>query len=210
MSAEKNISFFSKYSKAERSIIFEVPIYTIQINDVDFYQINKDIEELKNSKITLDIKNSIYEDSNFPNTPACNILKQKMLTEVEKTLDKEMVCERIWCILLQKGQTVNYHTHDSNTHLYPLEYWSVSFYTKVPEGSSDFIFYLTFCNKIMHPVYIPAQVGKMMMFNSYLPHMTNRHNSEETRIVVSANFIPKYPSTKPTPDWKDYTDSSII
>lgn len=210
MSAAESVSFFSNYPEAKRSIIFEVPIYTMQINDVDFYQINKDIEKLKNSKITLDIKNSIYEDSNFPNTPACNILKHKMLTEVEKTLNKEMICERIWCIILEKGQNVNYHTHDSNMHLHPLDYWSISFYTQVPEGSSDFIFYLTFCNKIVSQVYIPAEVGKIMMFNSYLPHMTNRHDSEEARIVVSANFIPKYPNTKPSPDWKKYTDSSII
>jgi len=210
MSQNKNASFFSKYPKAERSIIFEVPIFVIEISNVDFNQINKDIEELRNSKITSDIKNSIYEDSNFPNTPACIDLKNKILEEVEKTIGQEMICERIWTIILSEGQSVNYHTHDSNTHMHPLDYWSISFYTKVPEGSSDFIFYLTFCNKIVHPVYIPTKIGKMMIFNSYIPHMTNRHNSKETRIVVSANFIPKNPNTKPIPDWKDYKDSSIM
>lgn len=184
--------------------IFTLPVFTVHIKDIDLDQINSDIEAMEKFKVSFDPKDTHYEDRKFPDTPECNKLKQRMLEEVERVVKRKMICETIWSITLHDGQTVNYHTHDSNLHLYPEENWSVAFYTKVPEGSADFIFYLAFCNRITQLVSFPPEAGRMTIFNSYIPHQTGRHESKESRVVVSANFIPQDPTKKPSPDWNDY------
>lgn len=191
-------------SNVERINLFTLNAFTVRIDDVDLDQINKDVDAMEEFKVSFDPKDTHFEDRKFPDTFECNKLKQRMLEEVCKLTGVEMHCETIWTITLYEGQSVNYHTHKSNTHLYPDEYYSVAFYTKVPEGSADFIFYLPICNEIEQMVPIAPEAGRLMMFNSYVPHMTGRHHSKESRIVVSANYVPVNPRTKPSPDWTDY------
>ena len=55
-------------------------------------------------------------------------------------------------------------------------------------------------------VVVKAETGSLVIFNSFIMHMTNRHqNKDENRIVVSANFWPKQPDTTPTQDWSAYS-----
>jgi hypothetical protein len=191
-------------SKIERVNLFTLDAFTVDIEDVDLDQINKDIDAMEEFKVSFDPKDTHFEDRKFPDTPECDKLKERMLEEVCKVTGKEMACETIWTITLYEGQSVNYHTHKSNLHLYPDEYFSVAFYTKVPEGSADFLFYLPICNAIEQILPLTPKAGRMTIFNSYVPHMTGRHHAKESRIVVSANYVPVHPKTKPNPDWSDY------
>jgi hypothetical protein len=44
----------------------------------------------------------------------------------------------------------------------------------------------------------------LIVFNSFINHMTNRHYNEEQRVVVSANLSPVNENLSENPDWSAY------
>jgi hypothetical protein len=60
-------------------------------------------------------------------------------------------------------------------------------------------------NFAVHP-----EVGMLVVFNSYITHMTARHKVDEPRRVLSMNLGPKNPSNLPNADWSVYWDRPTI
>jgi hypothetical protein len=52
--------------------------------------------------------------------------------------------------------------------------------------------------------------GKLVVFNSYITHMTARHSIDEPRLVVSMNLAPVVPNIDPNADWSVYWNRPII
>ena len=55
-------------------------------------------------------------------------LSAKYDQTVNAILGREMVMDSAWTLTLERGQSVVGHTHKVNTQLYPLDYYSQSFY----------------------------------------------------------------------------------
>ena len=188
--------------------LFSLNVYTSYLNNIDNNLILKEIEEHSGS--IPDVKDpypahTFYEDRTFPfNMPEC----KKLFFEIERTvssaLNRPMNIDSIWTLSLEKGQSVTAHTHKVNTHLYPEEYFSISYYINAPENSADLIFTTSHCNAIETSTAIAPKTGMLIMFNSFINHMTNRHYNEEPRVVVSANLSPVKPNLSANPDWSAY------
>jgi hypothetical protein len=146
-----------------------------------------------------------FEDERLPlNAPECEKLKQLMTDKVSAVAGKPMMLAEIWSLTLNRGQSITVHTHKSNTHMRPEDYYSVSYYVNAPEGSARLIFNVNICNTIERLIPITPEPGMFLIFNSFIQHYSDRHNSDEQRLVISANFHPENPDLTPVPDWSAY------
>ena len=150
-----------------------------------------------------------YEDKRYPfGQVESEKLIDNLTQVVSIALNKEMVLDEIWTLTLEHGQSVSAHSHKSNLHIKPEEYFSIAYYPSAPNDSADLIFLVTAGNTIENSISIKPKTGDLVIFNSYLMHMTNRHrNKEHNRIVISANFSPKYKDVSPRQDWTAYSRS---
>ncbi len=188
--------------------LFSLNVYTSYLKDINNNIILKEIQEHSGS--IPDVKDpypahTFYEDRTFPfEKPEC----KKLFKEIEKTvssiLNREMKINSIWTLSLEKGQSVTAHTHKVNTHLYPEEYFSISYYINAPKDSADLIFTTSHCNTIETSTAITPETGMLIVFNSFINHMTNRHYNEQQRVVVSANLSPVNENLSENPDWSAY------
>jgi hypothetical protein len=146
-----------------------------------------------------------FEDERLPlNAPECEKLKRLMTDKVSAVAGKPMMLAEIWSLTLNKGQSITVHTHKSNTHMHPEEYYSVSYYVNAPAGSARLIFNINICNTVERLIPITPESGMFLIFNSFIQHYSDRHNSDEPRLVISANFHPVQPNLEHVPDWSAY------
>lgn len=191
-----------------------IPLIAINIFKTSLPDVNnqKLVQEITSSDGALaehylkDKNHTYYEDQRYPfGKEEAESLIKKLTTAVSSILNKEMILEEIWTLTLQKGQSVAWHSHKSNTHLHPQDYFSIAYYANAPENSAELIFTTTACNTLEQSYTLSPEAGGLVVFNSFIPHMTSRHLSDEPRIVISANFSPKYPNSTPTQDWTAYS-----
>ncbi len=191
--------------------LIDMNVYVCRIQNVDNQKITN---EIKNNSTDISQKyldgylqnhnHTYYEDKKYPNTEECNKLKSLISIKVNQVLKKPMKMESIWTLTLEQGQSVSYHSHKSNAHLHPIEYYSIAYYPTVPKGSAKLIFHTTAYGVIDANSSIEPEESMLLIFNSFIPHMTDRHLPQDPRIVVSANFAPINRNTKIVPDWSAY------
>jgi hypothetical protein len=178
------------------------------------------IKEIDNKKLMYEILNfstpikqdfiedknhSYYEDMRYPfGCEESEKLINLLIKKVSEIVGKEMEMEAIWSLTLNNGQSVAMHSHKSNFHVHDEEYYSIAYYVSSPEGSADLCFSATACNTLENTTQIRPEEGMLVVFNSFVPHMTNRHKSDISRTVISANFTPKYPDLSRFQDWSAY------
>jgi hypothetical protein len=191
--------------------LINIDVFACPIKDVDNEKIISEINDYS-EEIDKKFKDSYlkthnhthYEDRKYPKTKECEKLKLIISNKVDEVLNKKMKIESIWTLTLNKGQSVSYHSHKSNSHLHPIDYYSVAYYPSAPNGSANLLFHTTAFSQIDSISSIKPETGMLLIFNSFIPHMTDRHNSPIPRVVVSANFSPINPNTKVVPDWSAY------
>lgn len=197
----------------------EIPLirlsaYSTIIDSVDNSLIYEDIIRFqKDAKSSIGEKNTgvegsyyaSYEDSLFPKySEECKKLVLAIKDSVCSILGVEMTMESIWALILRKGESVSAHSHKSNTHMFPNEYFSIAYYVRTPPGSARLFFEAPYCNTIENLVSVNPKDGTLLIFNSFVKHFTERHQIDEERVVVSANFRPVQPNLTPVPDWSAY------
>lgn len=179
-----------------------------EISGIDNKKLFQEIQEhsgVIGANFLADKNHTYYEDKKYPfGQPESEKLIEALNNAVSTSLGKEMQMEAIWTLTLENGQSVSMHSHKSNLHMRPSEYFSIAYYVNAPEGSADLIFETDYCGTIENQTRISPETGMLVIFNSFIRHMTNRHDSNEKRIVVSANFTPVNPDTTPTQDWSAY------
>lgn len=196
----------------EQRNLIKLPIYISRIPGID----NKLLfDEIKNTDGVIKYElasgymetttHTYYEDTPFPRTgPESIKLKNEMLNAVNLVASKKMKIDGIWAIFLNQGNSVSAHTHKSNTHMYPMDYYSAAYYVNAPANSAKLIFNVNYCNTIEETHFIDPEPGMLVIFNSFISHMTDRHENIDPRLVVSASFSPEHPNTSPQPDWSGY------
>ena len=128
----------------------------------------------------------------------------KIEESVSAVAGKPMTTDEAWTLTLSKGQSVMSHSHRSNWHMYPNEYFSVAYYANAPSGSAPLIFEAGYCDIGQNTYSITPETGMIVIFNSFMKHMTGRHASGEERVVVSSNLSPVNPSMDRSPDLSPY------
>ena len=140
----------------------------------------------------------------YPQTGECAALRNKIELLANNTLPVKVRLIDIWAVSTFKGESVSYHSHHSNTHMRPEEYWSGVIYTSSDDDSAELVLHSFAFNRIESMVKIKPEIGKVVFFNSYVPHFTTMHQSEEPRVAVSFNFAPIEPNTTEIPDMSVY------
>lgn len=197
-------------SDAEKINLLSIDVLRTKILGIDNEKLIKEIFSTRgdiDETFLEDKHHTYYEDKRYPfGLIESEKLIDKLTEMVSISLNREMVLSEIWTLTLEHGQSVAAHSHKSNTHLRPEEYFSIAYYPSAPENSADLIFLVSAGNTIENSVMIKPETGDLIIFNSYLMHMTNRHrNRDNPRVVISANFVPKNPDTNPTQDWSAYS-----
>ena len=151
-----------------------------------------------------------YEDIIIPVTPEIQKLENEILLIINQMTNKEYLVKDIWAINLIENQSVIAHSHHSNLHAHPSEYYSVAYYPEAPEGSAELIFLVEWCGVMQRMHAVTPLVGMLVIFNSYMTHMTARQKVSQPRLVVSMNLEPVSPNIEPNADWSVYWDRPII
>jgi len=198
--------------KIQQHDVLRLQVSTVILDSINNEKLIEEIEETANSipvnfieGFGTSTNQTYFEDSTFPwNMPEAS----KLLSEIEKIVSTignlSMKVSEAWTLSLDFGQSVMAHSHRMNNHMKPSEYYSVAYYANAPAASAKLLFEVGHSN-ISESIYsIEPEVGMLVVFNSYMKHMTTRHLSHEKRIAVSANLIPIKPSTEIIPDLSGY------
>jgi hypothetical protein len=86
----------------------------------------------------------------------------------------------------------------------PEEYWSGVIYTSSDDASAELVLHSFGYNRIESMTKIKPEIGKVVFFNSYIPHFTTVHQSDTLRVAVSFDLKPKNPNTTEVPDMSVY------
>jgi hypothetical protein len=151
-----------------------------------------------------------YEDIVVPITPEIKKLENVILDVVGELTGKKYKINDMWAVNLLQNQSVIAHSHHSNLHIHPDEHYSVCYYPEAGEDSAELIFTSNWCEHMSSTTAVKPETGMLVVFNSYLTHMTARQKSSSPRLVLSMNLAPIEPSMTPNADWSVYWDRPII
>jgi hypothetical protein len=140
----------------------------------------------------------------YPKTEECDNLKRLIESMANNVLPIKVDLVDIWAVVTNKGESVSYHSHHSNTHMQPEEYWSGVIYTASDEDSAELVLHSFAFNRVESMTRIKPEVGKAVFFNSFVPHFTTMHESNRPRVAVSFNLKPKHPNITEIPDMSVY------
>lgn len=197
--------------------LIDLGIFVGKIDEVNPEQISSDIKNYsKNIAQERDDSQAIsrgfvqYEDLLVPLTPEVLKLENAIKNMLFNLTQRQYDLRETWAVDLEFNQSVISHSHYSNLHIHPEEYFSVTYYPQVPKGSADLIFSADYCNLMSSTVSVTPEVGTVIIFNSYIQHMTSRNKSKESRLVVSQNWCPTEPNTTENADWSVYLDRPTV
>jgi hypothetical protein len=182
------------------------------IKGLDYPKIAQQILESRippdfpDAKEFVDVQSGV--DYVLPDTIECTVLKEEIERRANDVLG-ELYLADIWCGILEKGQSTPYHRHSSNAHLYPEEYWSGVIYIDAVGPGCRLCLYADAMNAYNMVTKIEPETGKIVFFNSFVPHQTERHNEDRPRVCVSFNLYPKNPTTTIYPDMSPWARRKI-
>ena len=155
------------------------------LHEVDNNQIEEDVLKERSTKVNFNSKEASVEDYFLPRTPAVNCLLEKVDAVVKSVNTYLIMGDEAWTHLIDPGQSTMFHTHqDPGPPGLSFVYW-VNF----PKNSGDFVGIIQ-VDKYRHFHKVRPNVGDLILFPTYLPHITSRNCSDKTRISISGNYYP--------------------
>ncbi|TFH44555.1 MAG: hypothetical protein E4H01_10850, partial [Lysobacterales bacterium] len=105
---------------------------------------------------------------------------------IMRQIDPRLEPSPFWAHILKRGESTMYHTHSVGN--YPGLGLSWVYYASFSEDSGDLIFICQVNeDRVFHAVR-PA-VGRLVIFPTSMPHMTQRHAGKEVRVSISGNYF---------------------
>ena len=144
-----------------------------------------------------------YEDLVLKDTPLMQEVRAAIEEKTSQILSQEYKVSAMWGLVLQKGESVEPHSHKSNSHLNPHEYFSIAYYPTATFSDAQLVFGVPYANSQETVTRIQPTAGMLVIFPSYLTHWTTRQMSN-TRVVLSANVEPVEPETNTQQNWSAY------
>jgi hypothetical protein len=180
---------------AESIDIVRVSAHIDHIQDVDFFKICESSYDL--SRIVEEAPSGSYEKSltGYPfYIPPDNDYYNNLKNQIEKTANKVLPVKvkvyETWVAITEPEQSVAYHTHYKNSHVIPENHWSGVVFASSNHGSSNLVLHGYALNRIESFVSISPEVGKVVFFNSFVPHFTTINASGARMVMISFNLWP--------------------
>ncbi|CAB5222169.1 Conserved hypothetical protein CHP02466 [uncultured Caudovirales phage] len=175
--------------------IIKVSAHVGQIHNVDFTKVCEESYGL--SKILEDVPLGSYEKSikgypfySFPKTETFNQLHKQIEETANKILPIKVRVYETWVAIIEPGQSVAYHTHYKNSHVVPEHHWSGVVFANANDGSAELVLHGYALNRVESFTSITPEVGKVVFFNSFVPHFTTVNASDTQRVTISFNLWP--------------------
>lgn len=165
------------------------------LDGIDFDQICMETKNLE--KVFSEIPNGSYEKStngypfySLPNSAIFNNLREKIENKANEILPIAVEIYETWGVVIKNGQSIFYHTHYKNTQIIPEKYWSGVVFVNSPDGCADLVLHGYGFNRVESFIPITPAVGKIIFFNSFVPHFTTVNDTIEDRFTISFNLRP--------------------
>ena len=161
-----------------------------KLPDVDNEALAHQVEIYKDKKLSDNENAGRYEDNELPNSKPINDFKEILVNALSFVTNQKVKIDNIWGHVTVPQSATQYHHHASiyNGQLTDRDaLFSCVYYCKIPENSGDIRFRMMagFREYIVEE---KAEVGKLIVFPSEVPHMTGKNASNENRVSISANF----------------------
>jgi hypothetical protein len=182
----------------EHLSLLSINAYIGHVTDINFELVSAQILE---QKLVFD---KGYGFRVYPNSDECLKLKNAVSELANSVLPLPVELTDIWAVSTDRGESVSYHSHASNLHMQPEEYWSGVIYTSADDDSAQLVLHSFGFNRVESMHKIKPEVGKVAFFNSFVPHLTTKQESENTRVAVSFNFKPVNPNKTEIPNMQIY------
>ena len=170
------------------SPIISVGYSVFDIDGIDNEKISEDVLARKDLKFDDTPGNTFNEDSYLPDTPEIqkllSIVDEKM-KEINPHYELKTRDRSTWAHILQPGESTMYHSHENPG--YPVENMAFAYYSKVPKNAGNLVFVMDACKRRTLIEVEPA-VGRLVIFPGYVPHLTKKNDSGDTRITISGNW----------------------
>jgi len=160
---------------------------TTKLTGVDNDLLAHQVEVYKNKRLDDDENRSGYEDNELPNSKPINDFKQILTDALSQAVNDKIIIDRMWGHITVPQASTEYHYHVRLPLSGREAPFSCVYYCKIPEKCGD----LSFRVQAGFREYIvmeEAELGKLIIFSSEIPHMTGKNASNENRISISANF----------------------
>jgi len=156
-----------------------------QLTGIDNGAVVEQVLAEQHNRIVDDPRQTNYEDSPLPDTPQVRAITDQV-GAIMAQIDARMVPSPFWAHILEPGESTMYHTHSVGP--YPGIGLSWVYYASFAEGDGNLIFICQVNEeRVFHGVK-PA-VGRLIIFPTSMPHMTERHAGKNKRVSVSGNYF---------------------
>lgn len=182
----------------ESIVLMATHAHICQIKNIDYGVVTSEVLEQEL------VFSSGYGFRVYPDSDECQKLQNAIELLANQVLPMPVALTDIWAVATNKGESVGYHSHHSNTHMQPEEYWSGVVYTSSDDISAELVLHSFGYNRIESMTRIKPEIGKVVFFNSYVPHFTTMHQSDTPRVAVSFNLKPVTPNVTEIPDMSVY------
>jgi hypothetical protein len=162
------------------------------------------------ANVTEKLKDAHDWNMRFPDAgPESEKLKEEINIRVNAVAGKQMECREFWMFSMKNGGSVPRHNHKTNYQLHPEEYYSIVYYPLSPAGAANLNFIGSYCNTMESSISVKSESGKLIIFNSFLDHYTDRHLVDAERVCISANYKPSEPDKSLVSDWTRFAKPGV-
>ncbi len=169
----------------ELSTIAAARYAVYQLAGINNHTVVEQVVAEQHNRMVDDPRQTTYEDSPLPDTAQVRAITDQVAAIMGR-IDPRLVPSPFWAHILEPGESTMFHTH-SVGH-YPGIGLSWVYYASFSVGDGDLIFICQVNEERVFHAVKPA-VGRLVIFPTGMPHMTERHAGKDVRVSVSGNYF---------------------
>jgi hypothetical protein len=144
------------------------------------------------SLVSKDETDTFHEDTKFPKIKELDKIFELIKNELSKQYEGNIIVTRYWSQIHLPNESTNLHDHIVRENMNISPTFSGVYYLQCDSKSGYFVFQYSKDNISYNRWKIKPEVGKFIVFPSYIPHYVTRNYSNKNRISISFNFNIEY------------------
>jgi len=180
-----------KERKLKKVILHELFFHYGYLKDIDNKKLINHIKT-KGKIASKDQTDTFHEDTDFPKHKELEKIFKLITEELSKQYEGNINVTRYWSQIHLQNQSTTLHDHIVRENMYKSPTFSGVYYLQCDSKSGYFVFQYTKDSITFNRWKIKPEVGKFIVFPSYIPHFVTRNYSNKKRISISFNFNIEY------------------